>query len=423
MGSSGSSTEFTNVPSISSPSAPGTDGSGLDLTPLLSPRSVAVVGANDRPGSYADTVLRNLERARFAGPVWGVHPERRTVHGRPCVPSLLDLPDPVDAVVVAIPAARVAPVIAAAGQRGCGGAIVLAAGFGEVEDGQALELELAAVAAEARLPICGPNGNGIVSVGSRAPLWGDSVPPLRPGRVAMVSQSGNIAVNAIGSSRGIDFHTLISTGNQAVVSAGDWLEALAAADGVGSVALFLEDDGDGERLATSLARCAEARVGVAVLKVGLVAGRRPGRRRAYRGTRRGPARLPGADRGCRGRLGVGPARAARARAGARRAARPAPQRRRPRGAHLLGRRLGARRRRGRAHRRRAAGAGAGDRRCADRAAPGRGDDRQPARLHVADLGRRRSPAPDRGDGRLRSRDRPAGALLRPPGRARAGARA
>jgi acetyl-CoA synthetase len=262
---------LTNVPPASSSSTPGAAGSAADLEPLLRPRSVAVVGANDRPGSYADTVLRNLERARFAGPVWGVHPERRTVHGRPCVPSLLDLPDPVDAVVVAIPAAHVAPVIAAAGQRGCGGAIVFAAGFGEtgkLGHGQALELELAAVAAEAEIPICGPNGNGIVSVGSRAPLWGDSVPPLRPGRVAMISQSGNVAVNAIGSSRGIDFHTLISTGNQAVVSAGDWLEALAAADGVGSVALFLEDDGDGERLATSLARCAEARIGVAVLKVG-----------------------------------------------------------------------------------------------------------------------------------------------------------
>ncbi len=58
----------------------------LDLAPLLEPRSIAVVGANDRPGSYGDIVLRNLARARFAGEVWGVNPRRTEVHGRPCVP-------------------------------------------------------------------------------------------------------------------------------------------------------------------------------------------------------------------------------------------------------------------------------------------------------------------------------------------------
>jgi acetyl-CoA synthetase len=236
--------------------------------PLLRPRSVAVVGANDRPGSYADTVLRNLERAGFEGPVWGVHPTRTEVHGRECVASLIELPEPVDAVVVAIPAAKVAASISEAIERGCGGAIVFAAGFGEVESGRELEAELRRLSLDARFPLCGPNGNGVVAVAARAPLWGDSVPALNPGRVAMVSQSGNVAVNAIGSRRGIDFHTLISTGNQAVLDASDWLGALAEAEGVGSVAMFLEADGDGARLAEALARCAERGVGVAVLKVG-----------------------------------------------------------------------------------------------------------------------------------------------------------
>jgi acetate---CoA ligase (ADP-forming) len=240
----------------------------MDLTPLLSPRSIAVVGANDRPGSYADTVLANLGRAGFEGPVYGVNPKRETVHGHPCVASLADLPEPVDAVVIAIPAAKVGAEVTAAAERGCGGAIVFAAGFGEIDAAIGLEADLRERAVAAGLPVCGPNGNGIVAVGARAPLWGDSVPPLRPGRVAMISQSGNVAVNAIGSRRGIEFHTLISTGNQAVVDAADWLEALAVLDGVGSVALFLEADGDGARLADALARCAERAVGVAVLKVG-----------------------------------------------------------------------------------------------------------------------------------------------------------
>jgi acetate---CoA ligase (ADP-forming) len=239
-----------------------------DPTPLLEPRSVAVVGANDRPGSYADIVLRNLERAGFQGEVWGVNPRRDEVHGRACVPSVRDLPEPVDAVVVAIPAAGVPAVIADTVARGCGGAVVISAGFGEIEEGRELERELRQAAAAGDLPLCGPNGNGIVAVGSRAPMWGDSVAPLEPGPVALISQSGNLAVNALGSRRGIRYHTVISTGNQAVLDASDWLEAVCQRDGVGSVAMFLEEDGDGARLAEALGACAERRVGVAVLKVG-----------------------------------------------------------------------------------------------------------------------------------------------------------
>src|SRR6188472_3602623 len=123
-----------------------------DPAPLLDPRSIAVVGANDRPGSYGDIVLRNLARAGFAGPVWGVNPRRTEVHGRPCVPSVADLPQPVDAVVVAIPAAGVPDVIRDAAARDCGGAIVISAGFGEIAQGLELERELSEAALAGGLP-------------------------------------------------------------------------------------------------------------------------------------------------------------------------------------------------------------------------------------------------------------------------------
>ena len=239
-----------------------------DLTPLLEPRSIAVVGANDRPGSYADIVLRNLARAGFDGDVWGVNPRREEVHGRPCVPSVGDLPEPVDAVVVAIPAAGVPGVISDTVTRGCGGAVVISAGFGEIPEGRELERHLREAAAAGRLPVCGPNGNGIVAVNSRAPMWGDSVAPLDPGPVALISQSGNLAVNALGSRRGIRYHTVVSSGNQAALDASEWLGAICELDGIGSVAMFLEEDGDGKRLAEALATCAERGIGVAVLKVG-----------------------------------------------------------------------------------------------------------------------------------------------------------
>ena len=211
----------------------------MDLTPLLEPRSIAVVGANDRVGSYADLVLRNLATAGFDGEVWGVNPKRSEVHGHPCVPTVTDLPEAVDAVVVAIPAAAVGETITAAGERGCGGAVVLSAGFGELEGGRGLERELRQRALAAGLPVCGPNGNGIVATRAAAPMWGDSVRRLHAGPVAMISQSGNVAVNALNSKRGIGWHTLVSMGNAAVVGASDWLRAVAERDGVRSVALFL----------------------------------------------------------------------------------------------------------------------------------------------------------------------------------------
>jgi acetate---CoA ligase (ADP-forming) len=240
----------------------------VDLEPLLEPRSVAVVGATDKHDSYGGNVLLNLERAGFTGPVWGVNPKRDEVHGRECVPTVADLPEPVDALVVAIPAAGVAEVVRAGAERGCRGAVVLSAGFAEVESGRAHQAELTRVAREYRLPVCGPNGNGVVVVGARAMLWGDGLPALDPGPVAMVTQSGNVGVNALGSRRGIRWHTVVSTGNQAVCTASDWVAAVAERDGVRSLALFLEDDDDGPALAEALAICAERGVGVAVLKVG-----------------------------------------------------------------------------------------------------------------------------------------------------------
>ena len=238
-----------------------------DLSALLRPRSVAVVGATDRPGSYGDAALRNLAALRFSGEVWGVHPTRREVHGRRCVPTLEDLPAPVDAVVVAIPAAAVPDVIGSAARIGCGAAVVFAAGFAEA-GATVLQAEL--VSAAGAMPVLGPNCDGLVSFHGAA-LWGDALVPRPAGRVALISQSGNVAVNALAVGRGLSFHTVASVGNQAVLDAATLLSALVEDEQLGSVALFLESDGDGARLADALARAAERGIGVAVLKVGATA--------------------------------------------------------------------------------------------------------------------------------------------------------
>jgi acetate---CoA ligase (ADP-forming) len=240
----------------------------VDLSRLLHPRTIAVVGATDREGSYAGETLLNLKLLGYEGTVWGVNPGRAEAHGVPCFPTLSDLPGPADAVVVAIPAAGVPAAVAEAGETGCGGAVVYGAGFGEIAQGERLEHELAEVAAHHGLPVCGPNGNGIVALHERAALWGDALRPLEPGRVGLVSQSGNVAVNTLATRRGLRLHTVVSCGNSVGLDPAEWVSALAEEEEIGSIALYLEADGDGERLCEALARCVERGVGVAVLKVG-----------------------------------------------------------------------------------------------------------------------------------------------------------
>jgi acetyl-CoA synthetase len=155
-----------------------------------------------------------------------------------------------------------------AGALGCGGAVVYGAGFGEVAAGRELERALAETAAHHRLPVCGPNGNGIVALYEKVALWGDALRPVDPGPVALVSQSGNVAVNALATRRGLRLHTVVSCGNAVGLDPAEWVCALAAEERVGSIALYLEDDCDGKLLCDALARCAERGVGVAVLKVG-----------------------------------------------------------------------------------------------------------------------------------------------------------
>ena len=239
----------------------------MDLSRLFRPASIAVVGATDRPGSYGAQALLNLDAIGFAGPVWGVNPGRTEALGRPCVPSIADLPCAVDAVIVSVPAAGVEAAVEEAGALGCGGAVVFSAGFAEFSGGVGLQRDLVAAAARHGLPVCGPNCNGIVAMHARTALWGDALAPREPGAVALISQSGNVAVNALATRRGLRFHTVVASGNQAVVSAADYLGFLAGEDGIGAIALYLEDDG-GPGLCDGLAACAENGVRVAVLKVG-----------------------------------------------------------------------------------------------------------------------------------------------------------
>ena len=229
-------------------------------TRLLQPRSVAVVGATERPGSYGGEALLNLRRFGFRGPVYAVNPRRARVHGFPCVPSLADLPEAPDAVVVAIPADGAPEAVEQAGALGCGGAVVFAAGFGGVGGRRG-----AAGACSSRRPrrtSCPCAARTATGSWASPPARRCGATWSRRARPVPSRSSPRAATSPSTRSRrgaGCALHTVVSCGNEAVLDAADYVEAIAALDGVRSIALYLEDDGDGERWCAALERCARGR--------------------------------------------------------------------------------------------------------------------------------------------------------------------
>ena len=136
----------------------------MDLTPLMKPRSVAVVGASQRV-NRATRVITNLQKFGYAGRVFPINAKYTEVLGLPCYPDLASLPEPADVVVVAIPAPDVPAVLTDAAARGVRGAVVLSSGFGEAgPSGRARQEALERLAAERGLLICGPNCYGVFNV-------------------------------------------------------------------------------------------------------------------------------------------------------------------------------------------------------------------------------------------------------------------
>jgi acetate---CoA ligase (ADP-forming) len=217
---------------------------------LLKPRAVAIVGASDDPRSIGGNVLANLKRAGFAGSLHLVSRTRVEIAGHACVPSIDDLPEGLDAIVLNLPREAVLEAVAACGRRRVNAAVIFASGFAEAGvDGRALQERLAAMAQEAGVLLNGPNGLGLINYVDGVPLTFGEYQPMPDAcaaagtaGVAVIAQSGAIA-NAIRDSLaacGLRITFLASTGNEAGLGAEDFLEPVLEDQTTGVVALFLE---------------------------------------------------------------------------------------------------------------------------------------------------------------------------------------
>jgi acetate---CoA ligase (ADP-forming) len=226
---------------------------GEGVRALLHPRSVAVVGASRDPGTIGAALVANLVRHGFTGAIYPVNPRAEQVEGRRAYPTLEAIGQPVDLVIVAVPAAAVEGVVDAAARTGARGIVVISAGFAEVsEEGAAVQRRLRDRVREYGFRLVGPNCMGVINTDPAVSLdatFAPTFPP--PGNVGMLSQSGALGVAVLDYARALDIgvSTFVSVGNKADVSGNDLLAYWKDDPRTEVIALYLESFGNPRRFA------------------------------------------------------------------------------------------------------------------------------------------------------------------------------
>jgi acyl-CoA synthetase (NDP forming) len=212
----------------------------MGIGALLRPRSVAIVGASEKVGPGLNAWLA-LQEVGFAGPVHLVNPSRDELLGQRAYKSLRLLPEPVDAVFIAVAAGAAVAALADAAAIGAGAAAILSSGFGEAGPaGAAAQQELVTIARTHGIAVCGPNCLGLLNLAGRSALFGTSLPGELPrGDVAAVVQSGSVGI-ALLNARRIGLSHLVTSGNEAVTTAADFLAELVEDPEVRVLVAFLE---------------------------------------------------------------------------------------------------------------------------------------------------------------------------------------
>ena len=242
----------------------------MDLTKLLKPKSVAVIGASEKEGFGGDVCRNILTYMEDRSHVYFIHPKRDQVFGVPCYKSVSDVPGNVDMMVICTSQKTVIPLLREGAAKGCGGAVVFASGYGEVgtDQGRANEKELMDTAKELGIAVMGPNCAGFVNYVDNVQAFAFiSDKRDRKGSVGVVSQSGQLCLSLM-DCPGMRFSYSISAGNGKIVQMEDYMDFLVEDANTKVVSVYIEGVKNADKFAAVLKKAADKRKPVVILKAG-----------------------------------------------------------------------------------------------------------------------------------------------------------
>ncbi|WP_353931589.1 acetate--CoA ligase alpha subunit [Okeanomitos corallinicola TIOX110] len=242
------------------------------LDAIFAPKTVAVIGASEKPGSVGRTLLWNLITNPFNGTVFPINPKRNSVLGIKAYPSIFDVPEKIDLAIIATPAPTVPQIISDCVKAGIKGAIIISAGFKEAgEKGIALEREVLEIAHKGKIRIIGPNCLGVMS-----PMSGLNATfaskMAQPGNVGFLSQSGALCTSILDWSlqEKVGFSAFVSIGSMLDIGWGDLIYYLGDDPNTKSIVIYMESIGDA-RSFLSAAREVALTKPIIVIKAGRTA--------------------------------------------------------------------------------------------------------------------------------------------------------
>ena len=243
-----------------------------DLTAMLRPRSIALIGATDR-SRWSQNTFDNLINRKYAGEVYLVSRRGGTVHGRAAATSCVAVGAPIDLGLLMVPMAAIEEALADLAAAGVHNAVILTSGFAETGDaGADLQARLATLARQYGVSLLGPNCLGFVNFIDNVPLWtGGFRAPSKPGSIAVVTQSGanGSFISSLAQQHEIGLSHMVSTGNEADLDCAHFIDHLVDQPEVRAIALFAETIRHAPRFAAAARKAIAAGKLIVVLKIGL----------------------------------------------------------------------------------------------------------------------------------------------------------
>jgi acyl-CoA synthetase (NDP forming) len=249
------------------------------LRSFLNPRSIALFGASDDPKHLRGRITRLITEKGFSGDLYLINPNRREIGGRRCYASINEVGIGVDLAAFVVPADQVLPALEDCARLGVRNALILSSGFADGGGNQSeAQDSIAALARRSGMRICGPNTVGFYQeTGGVAVTFSPAI-ELKPEetfsasarRVGVIAQSGGLGFSLYHRGRhlGLNFSTVVTTGNEVDLTAGDFLSYMAEDEDTHAILMFLETVRDGEAFIRALQKAAAARKPIVVVKVG-----------------------------------------------------------------------------------------------------------------------------------------------------------